>query len=391
VSKVLVLNSGSSSVKYQLFEMGKKNLLLCKGLIERIGDRPSYFLYQRGDFNIRRSLFIRNHRQAIALIIAGLKDTNSGVIKDISDISGIGHRVVHGGEEFRKPCLINNQILNRLSRYNELAPLHNPPNITGIRICRELFPSIAQVAIFDTAFYHTIPPYAYMYALPYKFYKKYRIRRYGFHGSSHNFVIREAAKILNKPLNRLRLISCHLGNGCSITAVKFGKAIDTSMGFTPLEGLIMGTRSGDIDPAIIFYISKKLGYSNRLISRILNRESGLLGVSGISNDMRDLIARYKTDRRSKLAIEMFVYRIRKFIGAYALSLGKVDAIIFTAGLGENQPLIRKKICKGLSHILNNKNIKFLVIPTNEELMIAKDTYKILKKNFIHSRPENRTL
>ncbi len=381
MSKVLVLNSGSSSVKYQLFEMGKKNLLLCKGLIERIGDSSSYFSYQRGDLNIRRSLLIRNHRQAIALIIAGLKDAKSGVIKDISDISGIGHRVVHGGEEFRKPCLINNQILNRFSRYNELAPLHNPPNITGIRVCKELFPSIAQVAVFDTAFYHTIPPHAYMYALPYKFYKKYRIRRYGFHGTSHNFVIREAAKMLNKPLNRLRLISCHLGNGCSITAVKFGRAIDTSMGFTPLEGLIMGTRSGDIDPAIIFYISKKLGYSNRVISRILNRESGLLGISGISNDMRDIIARYRTDRRSKLAIEMFVYRIRKFIGAYALSLEKVDAIIFTAGLGENQPLIRKKICKDIPRILNNKNIKFLVIPTNEELMIAKDTYEILKKNF----------
>jgi len=379
VSKVLVINSGSSSVKFQLFEMGKKNLLLCKGQVEKIGKRYSFLLYKKKDFEIKRSLYIKNHKAAIALIIAILKDKTLGIIRDISDIYGIGHRVVHGGEEFRRPCIINDRIITRLSKYNELAPLHNPPNITGIKVCKELFSEIPQVAVFDTAFYHTIPEYAYLYAIPYKFYKRYLIRRYGFHGTSHNFVVNEASQILNKPSSRLRLISCHLGNGCSITAVKFGRAIDTSMGFTPLEGLIMGTRSGDIDPAVIFHLAKKLKYSSKAISELLNKKSGLLGISGISNDMRDLMARYNTNRRAKLAVEMFIYRIRKYIGAYAVALGKVDAIIFTAGIGENQPLIIKKVSKGLANILNNKDIRFLVIPTNEELMIARDTYKILKE------------
>ncbi len=380
MSRVLVINSGSSSVKFQLFEMKPKGFLLCKGLVERIGERNSYFFYQKKGVNLKRSLDVKNHKQAISLIIAILKDKKAGVIKELSDIFGVGHRVVHGGEEFSKPCIISEKILKRLSKYNELAPLHNPPNLTGIKVCMELLSGIAQVAVFDTAFYHTIPEYAYIYAIPYRFYKKYLIRRYGFHGTSHNFIVNEVAKMLNRPLNRLRLISCHLGNGCSITAVKFGKAVDTSMGFTPLEGLVMGTRSGDIDPAIIFYLAKKFKFSLEEISSLLNRESGLLGVSGISNDMRDLMAKYKINHKAKLAVDMFIYRIRKYIGAYSVTLGKVDAVIFTAGIGENQPFIIKKICENLSTILNNKRIRCLVIPTNEELMIARDTYAILKKD-----------
>lgn len=381
MSKILVINSGSSSVKFQLFEMNAQSLLLCKGLVERIGERHSYFFCQKKGVNIKKSLDVKNHKQAISLIIATLKDKKTGVIKELTDIFGVGHRVVHGGEEFSKPCIINKKILKRLSRYNELAPLHNPSNLTGIKVCMELLFGIPQVAVFDTAFYRTIPEYAYIYAIPYKFYKKYLIRRYGFHGTSHNFIISEAARILNRPLNRLRLISCHLGNGCSITAARFGKAVDTSMGFTPLEGLIMGTRSGDIDPAIIFYLEKKFKFSTETISSILNKESGLLGVSGISNDMRDLMTKYKINHRAKLAIDMFIYRIRKYIGAYLVALGKVDAIIFSAGIGENQPFIIRKICNNLSTILNNKRIRFLVIPTNEELMIARDTYALLKRRF----------
>ncbi|MFH0839276.1 MAG: acetate kinase [Candidatus Omnitrophota bacterium] len=379
MSKILVVNSGSSSVKFQLFEMkARAHYLLCKGMAERIGEQSSYVVYQKANHTIRRSVYIKNHRQAIGYLVAMLQDTKIGVIEDINVIQGIGHRVVHGGEEFKAPCIIHPAVIKRLTKYIELAPLHNPPNIEGIKVCHELFPELPQVAVFDTSFYHTIPDYAYMYALPYRFYKKHLIRRYGFHGTSHGFVAGEAAKILKKPLHKLRLISCHLGNGASITAVKFGKAVDTSMGFTPLEGLIMGTRSGDIDPSVIFYLERKLKYSSKTINEILNKHSGLLGISGISNDMRDLMQKYKTSQRARLAAEMFIYRIRKYIGAYAVVLGKVDAIIFTGGIGENQPFIRRKICEGLSHILNNEFIKFLVIPTNEELMIAKAAYRLVK-------------
>jgi acetate kinase len=311
-----------------------------------------------------------------------IKDHYTGlrqILKRIARVDCIGHRVVHGQERFKRPIIIDKVVIKAIEKFCGLAPLHNPANLEGIRACKKLLPGVLQIAVFDTAFHHTLVPYAYIYGLPYNYYKKYSIRKYGFHGTSHEYVAMEASRRLNKPLNRLRLISCHLGNGCSLTAVKFGKSIDTSMGFTPLEGLVMGTRCGDIDPALVTYIMQKEGIGIKRMDDILNKESGLIGISGISNDMRVLKKKASGGiKNAKLAIEVFIYRIKKYISAYIGIMGGIDAVIFTAGIGENQPDIRRKICQNLFKHLKKKP-KVLVIPTNEELMIARQTYLLIKK------------
>jgi acetate kinase len=314
-------------------------------------------------------------------VLDAVAHPSHGVIDSISKIAAIGHRVVHGGEEFNKSTIINAEVIKYIEKYCELAPLHNPPSLLGIKACKTLLADTPQVAVFDTAFHADMPAHAYLYGLPYQHYKKYKIRRYGFHGTSHRYVALKAAKELGKPLKDLKLITCHLGNGCSITAVTNGKSVDTSMGFTPLEGLVMGTRSGDIDPAIVFYLMKKENLDAEQISDLLNKKSGLLGISGVSNDMRDLKREAEAgNERAKLALEVFYYRIKKYIGAYMAAMNGVDAIVLTAGIGENNPGIKDRICSELSSLIKGCSAKVLVIPTNEELMIAHDTFELVKDN-----------
>lgn len=354
---ILVINSGSSSVKYELFRIPQA-MSAASGIVERIGQAK-----------------VPDHSTAIRLILDTLTNPDHGVIRNLSQIGAVGHRVVHGGEEFSHSVLITEKVIKAVKKCFELAPLHNPPNLLGIMACRRLLPGVVQVGVFDTAFYQSMPPYSYIYGIPYRLYKKHGIRRYGFHGTSHKYVAIMAAKILKKPLKKLNLITCHLGNGCSITAVKHGRAIDTSMGFTPLEGLLMGTRCGDIDPAVVFYLADKERLSTNRINDIFNKRSGLLGLSGISNDMRDVYkAAQKGNKRAKLAFEVFVYRIQKYIGAYAAAMNGVDAVVFTAGIGENHAPTRKAVCRNLGFL---GKFKVLVIPTNEELMIAQETLKII--------------
>ena len=329
-----------------------KEQTLEKGLIDCIGESGGK---------------IANHKEALRVLLA-----------KISGIDAIGHRVVHGAEWFRQPTIITASVLKKIKKCAKLAHLHNPANVAGIEACQHVLPGIRQVAVFDTAFYQTMPDYAYIYGLPYKLYSRHRVRRYGFHGTSHEYVAEEAAKKLKKPLKALKLITCHLGNGCSITAVKNGRAVDTSMGFTPLEGLLMGTRTGDLDPAIVLFLQQQLHLSPSSVETILNRESGLKGVSGISNDMRKLFAAYrKGNPRARLAINIFVYRIRKYIGSYLAVLGGADALIFTAGIGEHQRGITAKICRGLFAYLK-KRPEVLIVPTDEELMIARQAYKLVR-------------
>jgi len=348
--KILVINSGSSSIKYKLFLM-PQHRLISKGLIEHIGEKGSE---------------VQDHYNGLQLIL-----------KKVDGVSAVGHRVVHGAEEFRKPVLIDNHVIRKIRQCSELAPLHNPANLTGILACKKLLPGVKQVAVFDTAFHQTIPDYAHIYGLPYQFYKKYGIRKYGFHGTSHEYVANQAAKKLGKPLNRLKIITCHLGNGCSIAAVDKGKSVDTSMGFTPLEGLVMGTRCGDIDPALVTYIMHKAKLDISGVENLLNKASGLRGISGISNDMRLLQEKQeKGSLRAKLAIDIFIYRIRKYIGAYSAAMSGCDAVVFTAGIGEHQGKIREKICRDLFAYFK-KAPKILVIPTEEELMIAHQAYKLI--------------
>ncbi len=344
---ILVLNSGSSSIKYKLFDISRKGERpLGKGLVERIGEK------------------IPSHKEALSLILNKI---------DLK-IDACGHRVVHGGDRFKESTLLNDEIIKAIEYFSELAPLHNPPAILTITGSRRLLPDIPHVAVFDTAFYQTMPECAYLYAIPYRLYEIYKIRRYGFHGTSHRYVATRAACILKRPIERLKIITCHLGNGCSITAVKYGKAVDTSMGFTPLEGLVMGTRSGDIDPAIVPYIMEKEDMDVNRVIELLNKESGLLGISGISNDMREIIKENKlNNRRARLALDIFVYRIKKYIGSYMGILGGLDALAFTGGIGENQTAIIRRICKGVI----SPKVKVLVVPTDEELMIARDTYNVV--------------
>jgi acetate kinase len=379
---ILVINCGSSSAKYQLFDI-RKNVSLAKGIVERIGQGESRLKHQKDGDCLDEAVVCRDHHVAIDLIVNILTDRQHGVIASKAEIDGIGHRVVHGGEEFKESTPITDKVISSIRKYIELAPLHNPPSLAGIEACAKILKGIPQVAVFDTSFHQTMPACAFLYGLPIKYYKKYGIRKYGFHGTSHRFVANEAAKILKRPLKSLKLVTCHLGNGCSMTAVDGGRSVDTSMGFTPLEGLMMGTRSGDLDPAVVFYLMEKEKLPPHRISDILNKESGLLGVSGISNDMRDIVkkSKVKTQKskvreRARLTIEMFVYRIKKYIGAYQAAMGDLDAVIFTAGISENHPWLVKKIEQGLKKTVPKKT-KFLVIPTNEELLIAHDTYEII--------------
>lgn len=397
--RILVINSGSSSVKYQLFDM-RDHTILAKGQVERIGIEGSCLIHYPAEKAIYRiEQDILNHGMALELIFAALTHWDYGVIERVGEIDAIGHRVVHGGEIFHQPVLVDPEVMENIRRLSELAPLHNPANLMGIEACAKVIPGIRQIVVFDTGFHHTIPKHAYMYSIPYKYYEKYGIRKYGFHGTSHQYVARRAAHMLGRPLADLKLISCHLGSGASVTAILGGCSIDTSMGLTPLEGVIMGTRSGDLDPAIITYLMEKEGLTPGAVSHILNSQSGVLGISGVSSDFRDLEkAAGEGNERAKLAIALFMYRVKKYIGAYAAALNGVDALIFTAGLGENSPEIRAGICQGLDYLKlwidPEKNrvrgreadistaaskSRALVIPTNEELMIASETLRIVQE------------
>jgi len=347
--RVLVLNSGSSSIKYKLFDIVEnKEKILDKGAVERIGEK------------------IPDHRSAVNIISKKMDN----------QIEAVGHRIVHGGDKFSKSVLIDDEVVKAIEHFSSLAPLHNPPSLLTLSESRSLLSNIPHVAVFDTAFYQTLPEYAYLYAIPYEFYERYRVRRYGFHGTSHRYVASEAARILKKGIDKLKIITCHLGNGCSITAVKHGKAVDTSMGFTPLEGLVMGSRSGDLDPAIIPFIMEKENIDVNRVIDLLNKESGLLGISKISNDVREIVKKSKlNNKKAKLALDVFLYRIKKYIGAYASIMDGVDAVVFTGGIGENQPDLVRRVLKDTML----KDIKVLIIPTDEELMIARDTYRIIRK------------
>ncbi|CUU06313.1 acetate kinase [Candidatus Thermokryptus mobilis] len=397
--KVLVLNSGSSSIKYQFIETTTRQVL-ARGQVERIGMDDAVLSHVRIDGDtVKFSAEILDHNIAIEYVVAILLSKNHGVIKDKSEIEAVGHRVVHGGEEFSGSVLVTDEVIEKIKENIELAPLHNPHNLRGIIACKRLLPDTPQVAVFDTAFHQKMPEHAFIYGLPYELYKKYKIRRYGFHGTSHRYVSKRASEILGVPIEKLRIITAHLGNGCSMAAVMYGVSVDTTMGFTPLEGLLMGTRSGDIDPAIVLYIMGKEGLSMAEVNALLNKHSGLLGISGVSSDMREIIEEMRNGNpRARLAFDVFCYRIKKYIGAYSAVMGGVDAIVFTAGIGENSPDVRKKICEGLEFlgikIDDEKNnsperekiittddslVKVLVIPTNEELVIALDTAEIVSK------------
>ncbi len=378
---ILVINCGSSSIKYKLYE-NEKDIFLAEGVVEKIGEKqPTHTHRINSKEPLKKKVEAQDHHAAMELILNILVDKDLGVIKSVDEISGIGHRVVHGGEEFNKSVLIDDSVIASIIKFAKLAPLHNPPALSGIKATRKLLIDKPQVAVFDTAFHQTMPKEAYTYALPSRFYKKHKIRRYGFHGTSHKYVARKAAKILNKPEEKLKIITCHLGNGCSMAAVLEGKSIDTSMGLTPLEGLVMGTRCGDIDPAIITFLMEKENLDIQQMDDILNKKSGLLGISEISNDMRETQQAAKDgNENARLALDVFYYRIKKYIGAYMAIMNGIDAIVLTAGIGENNPWIKERLEKDLSEILNKFNAKILVIPTKEEWMIAMETHEIIKNH-----------
>jgi acetate kinase len=403
--KILVINCGSSSLKFQLIDImqvEQSETLLAKGLIDKIGKNDSSATCKTSSghpLNVAQK--IPNYRAAIETAFEQL--FQGGVLQDASEIEGVGHRVVHGGDKFRQSVLIDEDVENAIERYSELAPLHNPHNLSGLRAARELLPTAPQVAVFDTAFHYTIPPKAYMYAIPYQEYAQDRVRRYGFHGTSHRYILRRFAAIQQSSPQFCNLITCHLGNGCSLCAVECGRSIDTSMGFTPIEGLIMGTRSGDVDLGVVLYMMNHYRLDHDQIEDILNRQSGLYGVSGLSNDMRDLLEKRSSNERANLAVEMFCYRASKYIGSYMAALPEVHAVIFSGGIGENSYPIREEICRSLRSLgvildpeLNKKivgvegeigaaesSVKLWVIPTNEELLIARDTFRC-----IHGLPIN---
>lgn len=392
---ILVLNCGSSSIKYQLFDMPAGNSLT-KGIIEKIGMPDTSFTYLISSGEIQTSFrFIKNHIEGIDLILNYLNSANNDGFYNFNDIVAIGHRVAHGGEKFKKSIILTNADVIELQTLNELAPLHNPPAIEVIKAIGKLFPETQQAAVFDTSFHQTIPEYAYLYPLPYSFYKEYHIRRYGFHGHSHSYVARKACSELNVDFLHQKIITCHLGNGSSITAIKDGISVDTSMGFTPLEGVMMGSRTGDIDPGIIIYLLKNKVCDLDGLEEILYRQSGLLGITGISADMRDVESADK-NARAKLGLDMYCYRIKKYIGAYAAVMNGLDILVFTGGIGENDQFIINKICENLEFLgisiddELSKNIslisssfskvKVLVVPTDEEKMIAEETYKLIADN-----------
>ena len=395
--KVLVINAGSSSIKYQLYQMPDATVL-AKGVVEKIGEEASKLSHCYNDKTHTIDAKVENHEEGMELILSMLVSKDVGVIESVSEIGAVGHRVVHGAEEFTGSVVIDEKVIASIEKFADLAPLHNPPNLTGIRAAQHKLPKAKQIACFDTAFHTTIPEVAYMYALPYELYEKYRIRRYGFHGTSHRYIARRAAVLMGKGKYDVNLVTCHLGNGCSITAVRNGKSVDTSMGLTPLEGVVMGTRTGDFDPAVLFYLADK-GYDTKTLNSLCNKKSGLLGVSGLSNDMRNLSELAEEgNKRAKLAIDIFCYRIRKYIGAYTAVLGRVDAVIFTGGIGENAVDVRQQILSGLEQIgieidlnknrstvakegqisMQDSKVKVLVIPTNEEAAIANDTFQLAR-------------
>lgn len=393
--RVLVLNSGSSSIKYQFIDTSEK-IALAKGVVERIGMTGAILNHTRHDGNnVRIVAEILDHAMAIEYVLAVMLSKNHGVIDDKSDIDAVGHRVVHGGESFSGSVLMTDEVMKVLQENIELAPLHNPPNIKGIQAVTRIMPETKQCAIFDTAFHIKMPPRAYLYGIPYELYKRHKIRRYGFHGTSHRYVSEIAASMLGKPITELKIVTAHLGNGCSMAAVDKGTSVDTSMGFTPLEGLLMGTRAGDIDPSVILYIMGKEGLSLSEAGVLLNKHSGLIGISGESSDMREIeSAVAEGNKRAKFAFDVFTYRIKKYVGAYAAAMGGIDALVFTGGIGENSALVRNAVCNGLEflgiEIDEEKNsakqnelskeggkVHVLRIPTNEELVIAMDTAEIV--------------
>jgi len=397
--KILVINAGSSSLKYQLIDMASDDVL-AKGLCDRISIGGSKLRHK--PLHMEEQIIekpMNNHSEAVAIVLSALLDENYGVIKSMDEITAIGHRVVHGGEFFSKSVLIDSSVKDAIRVCAEMAPLHNPANLIGIEACEKAMPNVPQVAVFDTAFHQTMPPEAYLYAIPYRLYEKYKIRKYGFHGTSHKYVSQRAAKMLGRPIEELKLVTMHLGNGSSVAAVKYGKSIDTSMGFTPLAGVIMGTRSGLIDPAIIPFLMNKEDLTWQEVDNMLNRESGVLGISGISSDLRDIeVAAIAGNERAKLSLNMFAYSVKRYIGLYASAMGGIDAIIFTAGIGENNTIMRELLTNGQEFIgieidkvknlqkgveldisIESARVRTLVIPTNEEFMIAKDTIEILSK------------
>ncbi len=399
---VLVINCGSSSIKYQLYDMPSKKVL-AKGLAEKVGEDKSLLTHRRGEEKFEISKPIPNHKVGIELILACLIDAKSGVLKNVREIGAVGHRVVHGGERYSDAMRIDQDVISCIEECSDLAPLHNPPNLIGIHECRNALPGVPMVAVFDTAFHQTLPKEAYLYALPYEAYERYRIRKYGFHGTSHAYITHRAAELLQKPVSDINLVTCHLGNGCSMTAVRNGKSVDTTMGFTPLAGLVMGTRCGDIDPAIIPYLMSKPEYAKvSEVDKLLNKKSGLIGISGLSNDMRNLeadAAKNGPASRSQLAIDMFCYRVRAFIGQYLALLGRVDAVCFMGGIGENGAKVREHSLVNLENFgivldrakndgmirgkegdvsMAGSKTKVLVIPTDEEGWIAEETYKHCK-------------
>ena len=394
---ILVINAGSSSLKYQLIDMSAHNVL-AKGLCERIGIEGSNLQHTNvaKDNKVKIEKPMKDHSDAIQMVVDALVDAEHGVISSMDEIGAVGHRVVHGAETFADSYLITEDVKAALEECVPLAPLHNPANIIGINACEKIMPGVPQVGVFDTAFHQTMPAKAYMYGLPYEMYEKDKIRKYGFHGTSHKYVAQEAAKFLDKDAKDLKIITCHLGNGSSISAVDGGKCVDTSMGFTPLDGVVMGTRTGTMDPAVVTFLLNK-GMSSKEVDNVMNKQSGVFGISGVSSDFRDLSAAAKEgNNRAKLALEMFAYGVKKYIGSYAAAMGGVDAVVFTAGVGENDAQTRADITQGLEFmgikVDNEKNstrgtvdisaddatVKTLVIPTNEELMIAIDTQRIVE-------------
>ncbi|MFG6121445.1 MULTISPECIES: acetate kinase [Thalassobacillus] len=393
MSKIIAINAGSSSLKFQLMEMPEETVIT-KGLVERIGINDSIFTIEVGAEKVTTTQDIADHAEAVKMLLGKL--TSTGIIDSLDEIDGVGHRVVHGGERFSDSVLITDEVIREIEEVSDLAPLHNPANLTGIRAFKQVLPEVPSVAVFDTAFHQTMPEQSYLYSLPYEYYEKYGIRKYGFHGTSHKYVSERAAEMLGLPIEQLRVISCHLGNGASIAAIEGGKSIDTSMGFTPLAGVTMGTRSGNIDPALIPYIMDKTGKTAAEVMNVLNKESGMLALSGFSSDLRDIEEKASDgEERAELALEVFAARIHKYIGSYASRMHGVDAIIFTAGVGENSTAIRERVLKGLEFMgvywdpsLNkvrgkeafvnypHSPVKVMIIPTNEEVMIARDTVRL---------------
>lgn len=396
--KILVLNCGSSSIKYALYDMDSKSIMTSGGA-ERVGLDGAFVKVKLANGEKRTIMHdIPEHTEGVKFIFSLLTDPEIGVIKDLNEIDAVGHRMVHGGEKFNKSVLLTDEVLKTFEECSDLAPLHNPANLKGVRAVQELMPGLPQVGVFDTAFHQTMPKEAYMYAIPYELYEKYGVRRYGFHGTSHRYVSQRVCEYLGVKAEGKKIITCHIGNGGSIAAVKDGKCVDTSMGLTPLEGLMMGTRSGDIDGGAVTFIEKKLGLDADGMSNLLNKKSGLLGVSGISSDMREIFqANQDGNERAKLAFEMYCYRVRKYVGSYAAAMNGCDIIVFTAGVGENQADMRESVCNGLSFMgveidteknktihgeeavisTPNSKVTVVVVPTDEELMIASDTLALL--------------